>query len=33
VARDVRQLVADRFLTRADGARLIREAVLADVPG
>jgi hypothetical protein len=29
----VRELVADRFLTKADGLRLIREAALADVPG
>jgi hypothetical protein len=33
VVRNVRELVADRFLTKADGLRLIREAALADVPG
>jgi hypothetical protein len=33
VTRDVRELVADRFLTRADGRRLIREAERFDVSG
>ena len=33
VTRNVRDLVADRFLTRADGQRLIREAEASDVPG
>jgi hypothetical protein len=32
VARDVRRLVGARFLTRADGRRLILEAARADVP-
>jgi hypothetical protein len=32
VIRNVLGLVRERFLTGADGARLIREAVLADVP-
>jgi hypothetical protein len=32
VVRDVRRLVRERFLTRADGWRLIGEAVRADVP-
>jgi hypothetical protein len=32
VARDVRALVADRFLTPADGDKLIREAAESDVP-
>jgi Alpha/beta hydrolase domain len=33
VVRNVRELAAERFLTKADAARLIREAALADVPG
>ena len=33
VIRNVLGLVADRFLTKADGLRLIREAVESDVPG
>jgi Alpha/beta hydrolase domain len=33
VMRDVRELVGDRFLTRADGQRLIRDAAESDVPG
>ena len=33
VARDVRELVGDRFLTWADGQKLIRKAAQADVPG
>jgi len=32
VTRDVRDLIADRFLTRADGQRLIREAEASDIP-
>jgi hypothetical protein len=32
VARDVLELVSDRFLTRADGLKLIREAAQSDVP-
>jgi len=32
VRRNVRELVADRFLTRADARKLIREAEQADVP-
>ncbi|MCX2970251.1 MULTISPECIES: alpha/beta hydrolase domain-containing protein [Streptomyces] len=32
VARSVRQLVADRFLTPADGRAVLREAASADVP-
>jgi hypothetical protein len=32
VVRDVRELVAGRFLTRPDGRRLIREAVRSDIP-
>ena len=31
--RNVLGLVADRFLTKADGLRLIREAALSEVPG
>src|SRR3712207_3770566 len=33
VERNVRELVADRFLTRADGRKLIREAEASDVGG
>jgi hypothetical protein len=33
VQRSVRELVADRFLTRADGQQLVREAQEAAVPG
>ena len=33
VIRNVLGLVANRFLTSADGVRLIREAVRSDVPG
>jgi hypothetical protein len=33
VRRDVRELVADRYLTRADGQRLIREAEQTDIGG
>jgi hypothetical protein len=32
VQRDVRDLVADRFLTREDGKKLVREAEASDVP-
>lgn len=32
VVKNVKSLVAERFLTRFDGRRLIREAVRADVP-
>ncbi len=33
VQRNVADLVADRFLTRADGHKLVAEAVASDVPG
>jgi alpha/beta hydrolase family protein len=33
VRRDVRELVADRYLTRADGRKLIREAQQTDIRG
>jgi hypothetical protein len=33
VVRNLRELTAERFLTKADAVRLIREAALADVPG
>jgi hypothetical protein len=33
VARDVRQLVRERYITRADGQKLIREAARSDIPG
>jgi hypothetical protein len=33
VARDELELVSDRFLTRADGLKLIREAARSDGPG
>jgi len=33
VARDVHQLVADRYITQADGRQLIREAAQSDVGG
>ena len=33
VTRNVRELVADRYLTRADGQRLISEAAQSDIPG
>jgi hypothetical protein len=32
VTRDVRELVADRYLTRGDGQSLIREAAQSDIP-
>jgi hypothetical protein len=32
VRRDVRDLVADRFLTREDGKKLVREAEASDIP-
>ena len=33
VTRNVRELVADRYLTRVDGQRLISEAAQSDIPG
>ena len=33
VTRNVRELVADRYLTRADGQSLISEAAQSEVPG
>jgi len=32
VTRDVHDLIADRFLARADGQELIREAAASDIP-
>ena len=33
VRRNVRELVADRYLTRADGQYLINEAAQSEIPG